>query len=400
MTANLTTADSILKEFYLPGVQEQLNNMHVLLKMVESSSRMVEGRRAIVAVHTSRNSGVGGAAEGGTLPTAGSQGYAEERVPIIYNFARGEITDQTIEATASDKGSFHRQLAAEMDGLVTDAKNNYSRQLYNDSTKTLAQLGTTTASATLVLAADTTATELRLLEQGGLIDVGTAGDPDSVVSGAVIQSVDVANKTVTIDSAITTSASHFITRSGTQRLYEITGIREIIEDSGTLFNIDPTVETVWKSFVDDNGGTNRPVTERLLTNAMEQVFIKSGKTPNLAMADYGTRAAIVELMDSRRRFTNTVEVTPGFSAVTVSAGNYELPIVVDNFAPSNQVNIVNTAHLHHHVMGKPWSWMDRDGSVLSRVANKANYEFTLRCYSELTTDRRNAHAAVRDLTGA
>lgn len=400
MSATLTTADSILKEFYLPGVQEQLNNMHVLLKMVESSGRNVEGRRAVIATHVSRNAGVGGAAEGGTLPTAGSQGYAEERVPVIYNFARGQITDQTIEATATDKGSFHRQLAAEMNGLVVDAKNNYSRQLYNDSTKTIAQCGVTSSATTVVLATDTTDTELRLLEQGGRIDIGTAGDPDTVVANAVIQSVDTANKTVEIDSAVTTTASHFITRAGTSRLYEITGIREIIEDSGTLFNIDPSVHPVWASFVDDNSGTNRAVTERLLTNAMEQAFIKSGETPNLAMASYGVRAAIVDLLDGQRRFTNTFEVMPGFSAVQISAGNMELPVVVDNFAPSNQIHFVNTRHLHHHTMGKPWSWMDRDGSVLSRVANKADYEFTLKCYSELTTDRRNAHSAVRDLTEA
>jgi hypothetical protein len=47
-----------------------------------------------------------------------------------------------------------------------------------------------------------------------------------------------------------------------------------------------------------------------------------------------------------------------------------------------------------------WEFMDDDGAILNRVANTDAYEATLYIYSELATDARNAHAAVRDLTSA
>lgn len=397
--SNYTTADKVLKEFYLPGAQEQLNNMHVLLTMVESGSKNVEGRRAVLLAHTSRNSGIGARAEGGTLPTPGAQGYQEERVPVVYNYGRGSISGPLMAAATSDKGSFQRQMKAEMDGLVTDIKNDYSRQIYNDDTRTLAQCGVTSASATVVLTTPTDV-ELRLLEQGGRIDIGTAGSPASVVSAAVIQSVDVANGTVTIDSAITTTSSHFITRSGSLRVNEITGIRQIVNEGDTLFNIDGSAVSAWNSYVDDNSGTNRAVTERMFSKAIEQIHIKSGKAPNLLMTSHGVRGAMADLLDSQKRFSNTIELKAGFSAVTVSAANVEVPMVVDNFAPSNTAFLVCTPEIQHHVMGTAWSWMNEDGAVLSRLANEDGYEFTIKQYSELTTNRRNAHGRINDITEA
>lgn len=45
-----------------------------------------------------------------------------------------------------------------------------------------------------------------------------------------------------------------------------------------------------------------------------------------------------------------------------------------------------------------WEFMDEDGSVLSRVGGVDAYEATLFKYHELTTDMRNAHGIITDLT--
>jgi hypothetical protein len=76
-----TTADSALKEDYQPVIREQLNNANVLLAQIEKNTKDVEGRRAVLSLHITRNSGVGSRAEGGTLPSAGSQGYAGSACP-------------------------------------------------------------------------------------------------------------------------------------------------------------------------------------------------------------------------------------------------------------------------------------------------------------------------------
>jgi len=80
--ATRSTADALLKEFYLPKVREVLNNTLFLLTQVENNSEDIEGRRAVLSIRTSRNNGIGARGEyPDTLPGAGQQGYSEERVP-------------------------------------------------------------------------------------------------------------------------------------------------------------------------------------------------------------------------------------------------------------------------------------------------------------------------------
>ena len=47
-----------------------------------------------------------------------------------------------------------------------------------------------------------------------------------------------------------------------------------------------------------------------------------------------------------------------------------------------------------------WEFMEEDGAVLNRVSNQDAYEFTLFKYAELTTDRRNSHGLLFDITEA
>src|SRR5262245_58398110 len=102
MAFTRTTADPVLKEFYLPLVRQILNSKVFLLTQVEPNSQDVEGRRAVLAINTGRNSGIGARAENTTLPTAGQQGYSEERVTLKYNYGRIQLTGPAIRSTQSD----------------------------------------------------------------------------------------------------------------------------------------------------------------------------------------------------------------------------------------------------------------------------------------------------------
>ena len=76
MGATLATFQSILKEFYIGPVIEELNNEIFVLEMFEKAVVDWQGRVAIIPVHVSRNSGVGFRQEGGganTLPDAGNR---------------------------------------------------------------------------------------------------------------------------------------------------------------------------------------------------------------------------------------------------------------------------------------------------------------------------------------
>jgi len=126
MGATLATFQSILKEFYIGPVIEELNNEIFVLEMFEKAVVDWQGRVAIIPVHVSRNTGVGFRQEGGganTLPDAGNQGFNRLQINAQYQYGRFEITGPAISAAKSGgKGAFIGYVDAEMKKLVTDVK--------------------------------------------------------------------------------------------------------------------------------------------------------------------------------------------------------------------------------------------------------------------------------------
>lgn len=399
-SASMSAVDAALKNDYQPMIREQLTNVWVLLSQLETNTKDVQGRYAVLSLHVGRNAGVGARGTGVALPVPGNQDYAEQRVPVKRNYAAIGIPGDLVAASASDKGSFGRHLDLETKGAMTDLKNDVSRQVYGDSTKAIAQCGTTTAANVVVLATTTSAVQMRQFHVGMRVDIGTTADYDVVAANRTITAIDKTNKTITVDgAAVTTSSSHYVTRQGSDG-NEITGLRQIVASSGTLFNVDPSVDTSWVSVVNDASGVNRPPTELLFEKVIEDVNQESGEDPNLIVTTRGVRRNLAQQYQGQRRYTDTVEIKAGFSAVTVAAGNVELPLVIDNDAPANMAFVLNTAHLIHFQMGPKWGFLDRDGSVLHLNIGFDEYVAYIGNYHELATDRRNAHGLLKDLTEA
>jgi hypothetical protein len=394
MSLTLAHADAALKEFYLPVVRKQLNDTNVIIAQLERNSKDVEGRRAVLSLHVSRNAGVGSRAEGGTLPTAGRQGYREERVPVKYHYGRIQINGPVIRAMKSDRGSFVRAVQSETKGVINDLRRQINRQCFNDANQAIAQCATSTTTTTINLTAST-AVQRRQLEVGMLIDIGTVANPTAVASAREVLSVG--SSTVVISGGnVTTAATDYIFLAGSAG-HELTGLRQIVDSSGTLFNVNPATVPVWVSHVSANSGTPRTVTEVLLEQVIDEVDIVGGKAPNFAVASHGVVRNYVAQLQTTKRHTNTVDFKGGFKGVEIVMPQTTVGLVSDRDCPNNTLFFLNTEHLCIHEMSD-WEFMQEDGAVLSRVSNQDAYEATLFWYAELTTDKRNAHAVVRDLS--
>lgn len=399
MATTLTTVDAALKEFYLPGVREQLNNECMFLAQIEKGSENVEGRRAVLSLHVTRNSGVGAIAEGGTLPTAGNQGYVEERVGMKYNYGRIQINGPVIRAMKSDRGSFVRAVESEMTGLTNDLKRSVNRQLYNDANQVLAQTDTTSSSTEVELATTTTAVQMRQFYIGQLVDIGTTADPDSVVAASAITAIDtnLATASITIsDSVSTNNSTHYVSAAGSAG-NEITGLREIVLDSGTLFNVNPSNYPVWKSTVNDNSGTGRNATDTLFEYVIDEVQLQSGVYPNFIVASHGVVRNYAAQLQADRRYTNPLDLQGGYKAVGISVGSsVQIPLMAERDCPAETAFILDISDFKLHRQSD-WEWMQEDGAVLNRVANTDAYEATLFLYAELAISNRNHHAKIVDL---
>lgn len=399
-------ADEALKEDYLPAIREQLNNAHLFLSQIESNSEDVEGREAVLSLHTGRNHGVGARAEGGTLPTAGNQSWIDERVSLRFNYGRIKVTGQVIRAMKSDKGSFTRAIKAETDGVTVDLKRDINRQLFGTSDGKIAQCGVTSGSTTVVMAPTTSIVKYRQLEVGMIIDIGQVATPTSAVTAATIVSVNRGADTMVISASVTTDATDFIFRTGSAgagvNQKELTGLQTIVSASGTLFNVDPTVVDSWKSVDSNNGGTPRDLDDTLMEVVIEDIAIEGGISPDLLLGPHAVRRGYATTLKTEKRFNNTNELKGGFGGLSVQADSVELTFVVDRDAPYDTdaddggiVWVLNTTCFKEQRNGG-WDWMDLDGAVLSRVAGEDAYEAILFKYHELTTDKRNAHGLIQD----
>lgn len=404
MPATLTTADAALKEDYLEPAREQLNNAHKLLSQIERNSKDVVGRRAVLSLHVSRNSGVGARAERGTLPTSGNQGYAEERVLVRYNYGSIEISGPSILAMRNDEGAFVRQTESEMKGVVNDLKRDVNRQLFGTSDGVIALVeGSGSTTTNIVFAAGTPQSAIRQLEVGMFIDIGTASPFTSVGTAREITANDGIALTVTPAFGGAPVDGDAIVRSGSggsgSAQKELTGLQSIVDSTGTLFNVAPTTYPVWASTENSNSGTARPFTENLAAKVVNQVNIASGEDPNLIITSDGVNRSYAAQLQTQKRFTNTLDLKGGFKAISVATGDSELALTWDRDCPDTMAFFLATSHLTQHEMSD-WEWMDEDGAVLRKVSGIDSYEATLFKYHELTTDQRNAHAKVLDLQTA
>lgn len=390
--------DEALKYDYLPVVREQLDNSNIISSKVQRNERDVSGKRWQITVHNARNSGVASGSETGALPTAGYQDYNNPYGTVKYLRGRIQVTGPVMAASRDDKGAMVRALESEMKGLTADLKKEVNYQFFNDGTAVRAVVNGDPGTGT-TLTVDGPGT--MYLQDGMVCQILDKDSPYTAVDSSVtISTVD--SSTVCTTDALDSNIGdddwviRYGARSGATS-YEMMGIKGIVDDGtyvDTFQGLSRTSYPWWKcstSSTDSNGGTLRDLDFDLIQGGLTSVEKNGGKT-NLIVSDFDIRDAYAALVVSDKRFVNTLKLDGGFLALEYNG----IPWVADADCPPNTVFFLDTDHLEIMQMSD-WSWMDRDGAVLSRVSGYDAYEAVLYWYADLTSDKPKAHAFLRDV---
>jgi hypothetical protein len=402
-TVTMTTVDSILKEVYEGQLQDQLQSDTVTLKRIEKSSEGVThevgGKYVTFPIRTKRNHGVGARGEMEALPIPRRQSYASARVALKYLYGGVELSGQTFELADKNFQAFASALDEEMKGLRQTLAKDMNRQAYGTTAGKLATATAVGTTTTFVVAN----AGAQYLEVGMFVDVFTSADAVRVADAEITAiSVGASDTTVTFTPAagVATASGDYMTRDNS-RNKEITGLSQIVAATGSVYNIDPSVEPVWKSTVNSNSGTNRALSEGLMIKLVDDVRKEGGGTPTVLFSNLGVRRSYFNLLVQQRRYTNTKEFEGGFSGLAFTTDNGEIPMVADYDCLPNRIFAVNEKELKIYEAGD-WSFMNRDGSHWQRVITSAGsfdaYSATLYKYMELGTHRRNAHGLLSDIT--
>ena len=397
MPATLATVASILKEVYEPQVREQLENRTKALKRIERSSDGIEttvgGKYVTFPIHTRRNAGIGARNEMEALPTPGQQGFASARVNLKYLYGGIQVTGQMVELADKNYQAFANALDQEVKGLKNDLAKDLNRQVYGNGVGTLATV--TADGANTVTVADTM--YLQLGEQIDILDGTTLANatPTVKVSNRQITASNTSTGVVTYSGADgTLVAGDVLVRTGNGNR-EWTGLGAIIKNTGAVYNLDPAVEPLWAAQVDTSGG-NRAVSEGLMINMADNIMTAGGKVTAI-FSNLGVRRAYWSLLVQQRQYVNTKEFAGGFTGLSFTTDDGEIPFVSDTDAPKNAMLFLNEDELTYY-RENDWSWMDRDGNMFSRVYGFDAYEARMYQYSELGCHRRNSFGLIDKLT--
>ena len=392
----LTFASEALKLVY-GDLHMQLRDKTPALDFIKASSSNItrNGKEVVFDTHIGRNQGIGARDVREKLPTAGAQKYKQARLYLKNLYGSIEVDGQLFEQAAEDYQAFINVVDNEIKGLRRDLAVDMNRQIYGDGSGALA------VSAEAVTGTTVEFDSVHYVDYDMVVDVLDASDSFAQLHNEVsVVAIDTVNNTVTFNTSVTVAVGDIIVRaSNTTNSYnkELTGLAKIVSATGSLHEIDPATTPVWKSTEVTLGSAGSPGTlSELDLISLVQKVDKQGGDVDVFLASPGVYNAYWNLLQSFRQFTNTAALTGGQRSFTFEALGKPIRFVSDYAAPKNTLYALSSKEL---VMNqkKDWSWMDRDGSMWSRVADTDAYEARYYLYAELGTYRRNAHAKLNNI---
>lgn len=400
----LTFASEAIKLVY-GDLHEQLYNKTPALQLIESSSSNItrNGKEVIFDTHIGRNHGIGARNVREVLPAAGAQKYKQAHLYLTNLYGAIEVDGQLFEQAAEDYQAFINVVDMEITGLKRDLAVDLNRQVYGDGTGTLAVVVAQPSATTLEV--DST----HYLQVGMTVDVADPSTGVKQQSGAAstieITAINETTKVITVTGTLGTfttniNADDVLVRSsnGVNNFgKEWTGLSAIVKSSGVLHEIDPDDYPSWKATEVALGSAGSPgtLTELDLINLVQKVD-KQGGDVDVMLASPGVYNAYWNLLQGFRQFTNTASLTGGQRSFTFEALGKPIKFVSDYAAPVGTLYALSSKEIVVN-RKKDWAWMDRDGSMWSRLADTDAYEARYFQYSQLGTYRRNAHAVLSNI---
>ena len=428
MGADLSTVSSILKEYYLGPVQEQLNNEVLLLSRLESRSEDLVGKAAFVPLHTGRSNGIGAVAEDAALPSAGNQSYARAEYDLKYLYGRIRVTGPSMAKTKSDAGAFLQTLKGEMDGVRADLTKDLARQIYGTGDGVI---GTgTLASQTTITLDDWEPLKkgqfyVGQVLSGAVKTTGVQASGTLTITAVTLAAATTSTLTVTVTGTVA-NASYALSISGsvtaaqalnrfnnTPRSNEIDGLTRVVNTfsitgaseasgtfgstakSGSLGKIDSYSSTYWdnqKTF-GATPGTIEPLTIMRVQQAIN-LGRQQGAMPSAIITSLGVQREFYRLLQANQQFVapGDTNYASGFSTLTYNG----MPVIADLDAPFGKMFILDESTIKVF-SDQDWHFLDGDGQTLRQVSDRDAYEAVMVRYMNLGSTNRRKNVVINDI---
>lgn len=410
MGATITTIDNLLKRQYLDDVLDYFEESEGVVGKIWSRRRPAQGADTYCAVRAGRSGAVGFRGDGDTLPTAGNQTWLQHNVTPRALYGRVQVSGLAMDRTSGGKAkAFLEAFASESEHVVSYMKKRAAIYLWGGQEGYLGEVESVNDGAdtiTLQGADRTGAWDVMNFNAGtryfpwaGEFTVDVIDSDGSTIhnSGLVISAVSHSTDTLTFSGSPDLSnvaAGDFLAVDRPDSSWSAThweGLQAAIDDGSirtTYHGLSRSTYPILKSNRLEDTSANRPITDNLLEDLCQTVFVNSGRDPSMGKYEIvvspSLYARYVSTLLPIKRF-NTSELKGGHASVDFNG----IPIVRDQEAPFGCAYLIDWDSCAF-LETTPMQFRTKDGQALLRVANQDDYEARLVWYGNLLV--KNVHA--------
>lgn len=422
MGQDTSNADAILKEYYLPVIREMVNQKALLLfgyspaelsagagtanasngetlnyTGISRDADLVEfaGREWVMPVHMSRNESGNARAEGGTLPTAGQQGWDDLQGSVRRFYKNIQLSGFSLAVSERSLGAYLRLLETETEGAINDLRKDLNRQAYGNQSGKLAAIVSDGSNNFVV-------DNLQYFRVGMYIDIVLEASPYTVLAAnRQITAITTATRTITYDGADVTTSSSYIPVLQGNNYQELNGLTNIIRSDVAAYHTLHGVNSAtagnewWKAKQEDGGNATFDEDQGQL---LLDYIGAEGKETEIIITTRGIRRRYVNTLKAQKRFNDAASgmLHGGFKFIDYNG----YPLLYDDDAPKGNMWFLRPSDfLWVWLGGNDFQWMDRDGAVLRKVEypDLDAYKATLYKYCDLACGDRKVQGVIYDL---
>ena len=384
----LQTADKVLKDYYLDVIQEQMNKgMGVFYSMIDKTSEYVYGKEVKKILNCGGKNYLSALEENADLPSAYESEYDVITLPLKNFYAKIEISDKALRASGDNSGSVVNLLNAEMEGLLSSAKDEFGKMLFEGSGYTVATVVKQSLTPGFVYL-----DSIERIEVGKYYYVFSDDVTlNSSVNQIFVTAIDPIDKTIMVEEGGTIEKGARICSSipsyNKPSVY-LTGLFDLLGDVDTVYGLSKND----KKWINTNKMTitAEPTIEDIQT-MIDEIEKASGEAPNIIICSFETRRMLQKAFAEKHINCDPMVLDGGYRAISYCG----IPIVVDKFCQNNCVYFLNTNYFKICQLCD-WEWLsDDDGRILKQVPNKAAYTATLVKYAELLCEKPCAQGRLK-----
>lgn len=402
-------AEGILQDMY-GGFKNQIEKeLPPLWAKLKPSADKVEGQQVKFSAQLENPQGIGSRLNASQiLPAAVPGKYMELTVGTGRVYGTLEFDSKMLKAAganAAGKKTFVNYLENEMKGLKTSFIEDLGRQLFGTGSGIISLCGTT--SGVLVCQLATTANMEHFVE-GMHVDLVVAATGVAIANGSdrVIQSVDIDNLTITLDTAggvVTTDGTTGVCRQGSWGA-EITGLGAVVSATTDIYGVVTANQRRWKSYVKTSFGA---FNIKGVGKVMAAAKVRSGAYADVIVAHPDIVAQYWYELTGTRTYDISHAPVPvqkmgvGYMALDVTIEGKKALFMSDPNCPHGTIYGLNLDYLSIQHLGDP-AFMDIGGTILLPNiyggTGTPTFKSVLEYYPELVCSRRNVHFVITGVT--